>query len=87
MCNERLVKTTPKHPITIKMDKLIAKIDKLRAEVKATQNNCPHQWKIIRQFNDGDGWSVMTISYYDEMQCEICDLRKTVKTSEGMQYV
>lgn len=86
MCNERLVKTSPKHPVTIKLDKLNAKIIKLQGEAKDIQDKCPHEWKITNQFNDGDGWSVMIISYYNDMKCDICGLQKTVKTGEGRQY-
>ena len=70
---------TPKE-IQTKIESKKKKIYKLNQEIKDIQELCQHDWNIIKNWNDHDGWSIVEITWYQNRKCKICEKYETIKT-------
>jgi hypothetical protein len=49
-----------------------------QAKIAAIRAACPHQWEIVKPWNDSDGYSQVTVTYYYDLKCRRCELCRTV---------
>jgi len=64
--------------------KLLKRQEDIRAKIDAIRKACPHaDYTVKSKYNDHDGWSQVTISYYETRECLECGSVFDVKTSEG----
>jgi hypothetical protein len=67
-----------------KIVNLKAKIAKLYDQIKEVQAECPHDWEVVDSYNDHDGWSRVTITYYERRKCRVCEKTETVETGTSL---
>ena len=60
------------------------KLEKYYNELTKIQDECQHlSYEILGNWNDHDGWSWVTINWYQSRRCKDCDKQITVKTGES----
>lgn len=61
----------------IKFDKQIANLHK---RIKAEQEVCQHEDVVLSTYNNHDGYSFVTVTWYETRKCKKCGRVVTVET-------